>query len=162
MPKLRVDRWQQHPGAANRLTGQDDGPHSTLVLGDQAGLAQFGVHLERLPPGSRSSHRHWHETEDEFVFVLSGELVLVEDEETLLRAGDAAAWAAGVPIAHCLENRSSEVATVLVAGTRAASGTVHYPDHDIVMRHDESGRRFLRGDGSPIPPAVRSPAGERS
>ena len=152
MPKLRIDQWQQRPGVPNRLTGQDDGPYATLVFGDQAGLTQFGVHLERLPPGSRSSHRHWHETEDEFVVVLSGELVLVEDVETVLRAGDAAAWAAGAPVAHCLENRSADDATYLTVGTRASAGAVHYPDHDIVMRHDEAGRRFFRGDGSPVEP----------
>ena len=81
MPKLRVDQWQRHPGLSNPLTGQNDGPYSELALGDQVGLTQFGVHLEELPPGSRSSHRHWHETEDEFVLVVSGELVLVEAEE---------------------------------------------------------------------------------
>src|ERR1700761_5782992 len=140
MPRLRLDDWQPHPAVANRRAGQDDGPHATLALGDQAGLAQFGVHVERLPPGSRSSHRHWHETEDEFVLVLSGELVLVEDVETVLRAGDAAAWAAGAPLAHCLENRAAGDATFLVVGTRAAAGTVHYPDHGLVMRHDETGR----------------------
>jgi len=150
MPKLDVDRWQDFAGIPHRLTGENDGPHSDLVLGDQAALTQFGVHIERLPPGSRSSHRHWHETEDEFVYVLAGEVVLVEDEETTLRAGDAAAWAAGAPVAHCLENRSSGVAVCLTVGSRAATGTVHYPDHDIVMRHDAEGRRFYRGDGSPL------------
>src|SRR5688572_20549926 len=99
MPKLRVDQWQRHPGVNNALTGQNDGPYAELALGDQVGLTQFGVHLEELPPGSRSSHRHWHETEDEFVLVISGELVLVEAEETSLRAGDAVAWAAGTPVA---------------------------------------------------------------
>ncbi len=152
MPKLRVDQWQYHAGSVNRLTGETNGPFSELVLGDQAKLTQFGVHLEQLPPGSRSAHRHWHETEDEFVFVLSGELVLVEDEESVLRAGDAAAWAAGVPVAHCLENRSSQVAVCLTVGTRAARGVVHYPDHDIVMHHDEVSRKFTRGNGSPVEP----------
>jgi uncharacterized cupin superfamily protein len=152
MPKLRVDQWQRHPGYLNPLSGQDDGPHSELVLGDQVGLTQFGVRLEELPPGSRSSHRHWHETEDEFVFLVAGELVLVEEEETALRAGDAVAWAAGTPVAHCLENRSSDVAVCLIVGARAPKGVVHYPDHDVVMHHDEIGRRFFRSDGTPIEP----------
>ncbi len=152
MPRLRTDGWQQRPGRPNRLTGQDDGPRARLALGDQAGLAQFGVHLERLPPGSRSSHRHWHETEDEFVYVVSGELVLVEDEESVLRAGDAAAWAAGAPVGHCLENRSAAEAVYLTVGARAPAGVVHYPDHGVVMRHDAAGVRFERGDGSPIEP----------
>jgi uncharacterized cupin superfamily protein len=76
MPKLRADQWQRRAGAVNRLTGENNGPYGELVLGDQAQLTQFGVHLAELAPGSRSSHRHWHETEDEFVYVLSGELVL--------------------------------------------------------------------------------------
>lgn len=152
MPKLDVQTWQHHAGVAHRLTGQNNGPYSQLTLGDQAGLSRFGVHLEQLPPGSRSSHRHWHETEDEFVLVISGELVLVEDQETTLRAGDAAAWAAGVPVAHCLENRSAHPATYLTVGSRAEAGAVHYPDHDIVMVHDAAGRRFMRGDGTPVEP----------
>jgi uncharacterized cupin superfamily protein len=150
MPRLDMDRWQQFPGKPNRLTGESNGPYAQLVLGDQAGLAQFGAQLERLPPGSRSSHRHWHETEDEFVFVISGELVLVEDEETTLHPGDAAAWAAGAPTGHCLVNRSGADAVYLVVGSRAAAGVVHYPDHDIVMHHDDAGQRFFRGNGSPM------------
>jgi uncharacterized cupin superfamily protein len=151
MPKLEVSRWQDFPASTNRLTGTTNGPYSEAVLGDQANLTQFGVHLERLPPGSRSSFRHWHETEDEFVFVLDGELVLIEDEETVLRAGDAAAWKAGVPVGHCLENRSDQHATFLCVGTRAQRGVVHYSDYPVVMSHDEQGRRFQRPDGSPIP-----------
>jgi len=152
MPKLDTARWADQPGVVNRFSGQSDGPYAELVLGDQAGLTQFGARLERLPPGSRSSHRHWHETEDEFLYVLSGELVLLEDEESVLRAGEAAAWAAGSPVAHCLENRSGADAVYLVVGTRASKGVVHYPDHDVVMHHDGTGRRFTRGDGSPIEP----------
>ncbi|WP_431266118.1 cupin domain-containing protein [Roseateles chitinivorans] len=150
MPKLNTALWTDHAGVANRFSGQNDGSYAELVLGDQAGLSQFGVRLERLPPGSRSSHRHWHETEDEFVYVLSGELVLVEDEASVLRAGDAAAWAAGAPVAHCLENRSAADAVYLVVGSRASAGTVHYPDHDVVLHHDGTERRFTRGDGTPI------------
>jgi uncharacterized cupin superfamily protein len=86
------------------------------------------------------------------IYVISGELVLVEDEETHLRAGDAAGWKAGEPIAHCLENRSTEDAVLLVIGTRAKEGVVHYPDHDVIMRHDDRGRTFTRLDGSPLGP----------
>ena len=150
MPKLDTASWTDHPGVVNRLSGRSDGPYAEVVLGDQARLTQFGARLERLPPGSRSSHRHWHETEDEFVYLLSGELVLIEDEESVLRAGEAAAWAAGAPVAHCLENRSDSDAVYLVVGTRASKGTVHYPDHDVILHHDGSERRFTRSDGSPI------------
>ncbi|MCU0829776.1 MAG: cupin domain-containing protein [Tabrizicola sp.] len=150
MPRIDARDWTDHLGGPNRLTGQDDGPSADVALGDQVGLTQFGVRLERLPPGSRSSHRHWHETEDEFVYVLSGELVLIEDGETRLQAGDAAGWRAGSPIAHCLENRSADAAVMLVIGTRSTQGVVHYPDHDVVMHHDASGRRFTRSDGTPL------------
>jgi uncharacterized cupin superfamily protein len=150
MPKLDATVWTEQPGTVNRLSGQTDGPYAELVLGEQAGLTQFGARLERLPPGSRSSHRHWHETEDEFLYVLSGQLVLIEDQESALSAGEAAAWAAGTPVAHCLENRSNADAVYLIVGTRAARGIVHYPDHDVVMHHDGAGRRFTREDGSSI------------
>lgn len=150
MPKLDRAAWQDFPATVNRFTEQSNGPFSELTLGDQAGLTQFGVHLERLPPGSRSSFRHWHETEDEFVYVIDGELVLIEETETPLQAGDAAAWRAGSPVGHCLENRSRQTATILLVGTKAKAGVVHYPDYDLVMRHDESGRRFSRGDGTPL------------
>jgi uncharacterized cupin superfamily protein len=76
-------------------------------LGDAAGLSQFGVNLLRLPPGAWSSQRHWHTREDEFVCVLSGEVVLVTDgEEEVLRAGDSAGFPAGDTNGHCLQNRS--------------------------------------------------------
>ena len=151
MPKLDVTRWQHFPAKVSRFTGSSNGPCSEVVLGEQADLTQFGVHIERLPPGSRSSFKHWHETEDEFVYVLSGELVLIEDTETSLKAGEAAAWKAGVPTGHCLENRSESDATFLVVGTRSSRGVVHYSDHDVVMHHDEAGRHFYRKDGSAWP-----------
>ena len=151
MPKLDISSWQSHSATINRFTGTSNGPYSELVLGEQAGLSQLGAHVESLPPGSRSSFRHWHETEDELVFVLEGELVLVEDAEFVLKAGDAAAWKAGTPVGHCLENRSAQPATFLVVGSKSDRGKVHYPDHGIVMHHDENGRRFTRTDGSPLP-----------
>jgi len=150
MPKITSSGWTEQHKGPNPVFGQDNGPYAEIPLGDVVGLTQFGVHLERLPSGSRSSHRHWHETEDEFIYLISGELVLIEDEETILVAGDAAGWQAGQPVAHCLENRSQKEAVMLVVGTRANSGVVHYPDHDIVLHHDETGTRFARLDGSPL------------
>jgi uncharacterized cupin superfamily protein len=88
-------------------------------LGDPAGLTQFGVNLLRLPPGAWSSQRHWHTGEDEFVYVLSGEVVLVTDEgEEVLRAGDAAGFPANEGNGHCLQNRSDKDAQLLEVGTR--------------------------------------------
>ena len=150
MPKIECPEWTENVGGPNPISGQDDGPHAEKILGDLAGLTQFGVRLERLPPGSRSSHRHWHETEDEFAYILSGEVVLIEETETLLMAGDSVGWAANQPIAHCLENRSSEDVLFLIVGSRAVQGVVHYPDYDVILYHDESGKRLTNSDGEPI------------
>jgi uncharacterized cupin superfamily protein len=102
------------------------------VLGDAAGLTQFGVNLLRLTPGTWSSQRHWHTREDEFVYVLAGEVVLVTDagEETL-RTGDAAGFKAGVANGHHLQNRSATDALVLEVGSRNAEDEAHYPDIDL-------------------------------
>jgi uncharacterized cupin superfamily protein len=150
MPKIDIPNWAKRPGGINAISGEDHGPYAEIVLGDGAGLGQFGVRMERLAPGSRSSVRHWHENEDEFVFVVSGQLVLVEDAETVLNAGDAAGWSAGTPIAHCLENRSADPATILIVGTRAPEETIHYPDHDAVLHRDATGVRLTTPDGSPF------------
>ena len=152
MPKIQIPDWVEGEGGPNPLFGQGNGPYAEVSLGDVIGLKQFGVRLERLPPGSRSSYRHWHEAEDEFVYVLSGELVLIEDTEHTLKTGDAAGWRAGSGDAHCLENRSGQAATILIVGTRKKADVVHYPDHDVVMHRDEAGAQFTRGDGTPINP----------
>jgi uncharacterized cupin superfamily protein len=120
-------------------------------IGDAAGLTQFGVNITRIRAGAASALRHAHEQEDEFVYVLEGELVLVEnDGETVLRAGDAAGFKAGSGIAHCLLNRTDRDALYLEVGTRAAAERVHYPDVDFMMERDESGRRWFRKSGEPI------------
>lgn len=76
--------------------------------------------------------------------------MLIEDEEILMGPGDAAGWKAGRQIGHCLENRSGEDAVILVVGTRANEGIVHYPDHDVTMHHSDAGKMFTRLDGSPL------------
>jgi uncharacterized cupin superfamily protein len=150
MPKVTAPPFTRKP-VRNRYVGVELGEYSNANLGDAGDITQFGVHHEILHPGSRSSVRHWHETEDEFLYVLSGELTLIEDTETVLRAGDAAAWPAGRPVGHCLENRGTEDARYLIVGTRAARDAWHYPDHDIVVVADEDERRVLRADGTPLP-----------
>ena len=106
--------------------------------------------LDSLEPGALSSLRHWHLNEDEFVMVLSGELVMIEDEgETLLRPGDCATHKAGVANGHHLVNRASANASFLVVGTRAATDRAHYPDVDMLALKDEGGSRFVHRDGSP-------------
>jgi uncharacterized cupin superfamily protein len=120
-------------------------------IGDAVGLTQFGVNITRIKAGAASALRHWHEQEDEFIYVLEGELVLQEnDGETLLRPGDAAGFKAGSGVAHCLINRTQRDAVYLEVGTRAASERVHYPDVDFLMERDATGRRYFRKSGEPI------------
>jgi uncharacterized cupin superfamily protein len=109
-------------------------------LGDAAGLTDFGVNLLRLPPGAWSSQRHWHSAEDEFVYVLEGEVVLVTDAgEEILWAGDCAGFKAGIRDGHHLQNRSSRDVVALEVGSRKpAEDDGEYPDIDL---------RFLKGRG---------------
>ncbi|MBE9053598.1 cupin domain-containing protein [Nostocales cyanobacterium LEGE 11386] len=114
-------------------------PDHRLWISEAGGLTQFGAFIEVLQPGSRSSLKHWHSAEDEMVYVLEGEIVLIEgDAETILRPGDAATFQAGVPVGHCLENRSSQVTRCLVVGTRSAVDTITYPDLDLVCHRDRA------------------------
>jgi len=120
-------------------------------IGDAVGLTQFGVNITRIKAGAASALRHWHEQEDEFVYMLEGELVLKEnDGETLLKPGDAAGFKSGSGIAHCLINRSTRDAVYLEVGTRAKNERVHYPDVDFMMERDETSRRYFRKTGEPI------------
>jgi uncharacterized cupin superfamily protein len=130
-------------------------------LGDAAGLSQFGVNLLRLPPGAWSSQRHWHTREDEFVYVLSGEVVLVTDgEEEVLRAGDAASFPAGDANGHCLQNRSNADARVLEIGTRVPGETAYYSDIDMVAQGDGNRTVYTRRNGALYPDmGRRGPSG---
>jgi uncharacterized cupin superfamily protein len=133
-------------------------PHDKLVagrshkrLGDEAGLTQFGVNLTRLPPGVHSSLRHWHENQDEFVYVLEGALTLIEnDGETVLGRGDAAGFKAGVANGHHLVNRSDRDAVYLEIGTRTPRERAHFSDVDLAVGVDESGVHYTCKDGPPL------------
>ncbi len=121
-------------------------------LGDAAGLTRLGVSEVTLPPGAWSSQRHWHTDEDEFVLVLEGEVVLVTDEgETLLRAGDCAAFKAGERNGHCAQNRSAAPARLLAVSNRSEDDHGEYPDLDLIFTAERySGKsEFLHRDGSP-------------
>jgi uncharacterized cupin superfamily protein len=145
--KLRLDTRRGYPPPHDeRVAGR-----SKKRLGDAVGLTQFGVNLTTLKPGSASALRHWHENEDEFVYVLAGELVLVEDEgETILKAGDAAGFKAGVANGHHLVNRSGGDALFLEVGSRATRERAHFPDFDLAVAKDETGVRYSRKDGAPL------------
>jgi uncharacterized cupin superfamily protein len=120
-------------------------------LGDAAGLMDFGVNLLRLPPGVWSSQRHWHTAEDEFLYVLEGEVVLVTDAgEQMLKAGDCAGFKAGAADGHHLQNRSGREAVLLEVGSRkAADDEVDYPDIDLRFLKGRGG--FSHKDGKPYP-----------
>jgi uncharacterized cupin superfamily protein len=119
-------------------------------LGNAVGLDQFGVNLTMLKPGAASALRHWHEKEDELVYVLQGEVVLVEDGgETVLKPGDAAGFKANSPNGHHLINRTNRDAVYLEIGTRSKHETAHYPDVDLVAIRDDNGMRYARKNGEP-------------
>jgi len=118
-------------------------------LGDAAGLTQFGINLLRLPPGAWSSQRHWHLEQDEFVYVLSGEIVLVTDDgEEVLKPGDCAGFKAGDKDGHHLQNRGASDALVLEIGTRPKSDRGEYSDIDMAF-DTGSGAIYLHKDGTP-------------
>jgi uncharacterized cupin superfamily protein len=119
-------------------------------LGVAGGLQDFGVNLMTLPPGGWSSQRHWHTHEDEFVHVLEGELVLVEDDgETPLRAGECAAFPKGTGNGHHLQNRSSAVAVYLEVGSRHPDDLTTCSEIDMMSSNADG--RFVHKDGSPYP-----------
>jgi uncharacterized cupin superfamily protein len=127
-------------------------PREKRALGDAFGLTHFGVNLTVLPPGKESSMRHWHEREDELVYVLEGELVLRTDhgEETLL-PGMVAGFKAGEANGHVFLNRGDAPATYLEIGNRAPDADrVHYVDVDLAIERDAHGREYYaRKDGTP-------------
>ena len=120
-------------------------------LGRAAGLTAFGVNLSRIPPGVWTSQRHWHTREDEFVFVVEGELTLVTDAgEEILRAGDCAAFKAGDADGHHLINRSGRDAILLEVGNAdPARDRCTYSDIDMLAEPGEPG--FRHRDGTPYP-----------
>lgn len=126
---------------------------SSLRLGQAGGLTQFGVNLVSLEPGARSSLRHWHQNEDEFVMVTEGELVLHTDTgETQMQAGDYAAFPAGDTDGHCFSNPSASIARFLVIGSKAPREVVTYSDIDLVLTQENGTAEFTCKDGRPYTP----------
>src|SRR5437764_7595239 len=153
MPKIEIGRAKvRTAGVYPQPWRAATAGREKAALGNVAGLTQFGVNLTRLKPGAASALRHWHENEDEFVYVLEGEIILIEDSgETMLMPGDCAGFRAGIANGHHLVNKSQRDALYLEIGTRAAAERAHYPDIDLVMERDERGMRFLHKSGEPYP-----------
>lgn len=152
MPKLdlsRIDRrtGSIYPGHLDQLMQG----RSSLRLGDAGGLTQFGVNLVQLEPGAKSSLRHYHMEQDEFVMVTQGTCTLIDDDGAQdLHPGDCAAFPAGDPNGHTFENRTDALAAFLVVGTRTPTETAFYSDMDMKVTVDETGFSFTRNDGSPL------------
>ena len=144
---IRKDQVQVAVDDENRAARR--GPFELLRYSQAGGLTQFGAYVETLQPGSSSSDRHWHEAEDEFLYVLSGEATVVEDDGAhVLLPGDAACWPAGVANAHHVQNRSEAPCVYLIAGTRAPRDILHYPDSGQILHNEEDRWRLVRTDGT--------------
>jgi len=127
------------------------GEREKRALGDALGLNDFGVNLVRLPPGALSSQRHWHTHEDEFVYVLEGELTLITDGgEQKLKPGMTAGFPAGKGDGHHLVNKSKNWAVYLEVGSRSLEDEVVYPDIDLALTNSRHGKqRFTKKNGEP-------------
>jgi len=151
MPKIDIAAVPERRGVG--YPAPFDAPCADRIrqrLGAAGGLTDFGVNLMHLPPGNWSSQRHWHSHEDEFVYVLEGELVLIEDGgETLLRAGDCAAFAKGTGDGHHMINRSGAVAVYLEVGSRWPEDLTTCSDIDLMSANADG--RFTHKDGEPYP-----------
>ncbi|MFZ0425936.1 MAG: cupin domain-containing protein [Xanthobacteraceae bacterium] len=144
--KLPTDTRTNYPAPFDRVVvGRE-----RKRLGNAAGLDQFGVNLTTLKPGAASALRHWHEREDELIYMLEGEVVLVEDDgETVLKAGDAAGFKANSRNGHQLVNRSDHNAVYLEIGTRSKHERVDYPGVDLMVIRDDQGMRYTHKNGDP-------------
>jgi len=149
MPKIDVEKVPVRTGTSYPPPfDQPCRDRQRQRLGDAAGLTQFGVNLLRLPPGKWSAQRHWHTAEDEFVYVLEGEGVLVTDAgEQALKPGDCAGFPAGAPNGHHIQNRSDRELVLLEVGSRRpAEDGCDYPDIDMVAPAGAEG--YVRRDGT--------------
>lgn len=150
MPKIDLASLPAHTGTGYppELAAITHG-RSRKRLGDAGGLTQFGVNLCTIKPGAGSALRHWHHNEDEFVYVLAGEAVLIEDGgETAMRAGDAATFKAGVANGHHFVNRGNADVLLLEVGTRSAAEIAEYPDVDLRYSAKGDVKGFTRKDGT--------------
>lgn len=152
MPKIEISDVPARTGSsypepyASQMTGR-----SVQRLGDTGGLTQFGANLVTLQPGAKSSLRHWHETEDEFVMVTEGICTMVlNDGAHEMRPGECAAFPANLEDGHHFLNHTDHVARFLVVGSRHKEERATYPDDDMTVELKNGNARFARPDGSPV------------
>lgn len=150
MPKIEIKNVPERKGSSYPAPFHlKAGERTRQRLGDAGGISDFGVNLMSLPPGAWSSQRHWHTAEDEFIFILEGEVTLITDKgEETLKAGDCATFAKGVSDGHHLVNNSKAMARVLEVGSRSSEDVCTYPDID--MKVDEK-QGYTHMDGTPYP-----------
>lgn len=149
MPRIDFAEVPKHKGSG--YPAPFDAPLRDRIrqrLGNAGGLSDFGINLIHLPPGNWSSQRHWHSHEDEFVYILAGELVLIEhDGETILKAGDCAAFPKNTGNGHHMVNRSDAIAIYLEIGSRHRDDMTTCSDVD--MKSANADGRFVHKDGTP-------------
>ena len=130
------------------LRSGQEGEREWLYYSDTGGLTQYGAYVETLQPGTAPPDKHWHENEDEFLYVLAGELTVEEDQSvSTLLPGDAACWPAGKPVAHTVVNRSTAPCTYLIVGTRVTHDACHYPESGRVLYTEGEQWRIEGSDG---------------
>lgn len=151
MPKIDLSKVSVRKGSGYPAPFHERSPNRTkTILGDAAGLTDFGVNLTRLPPGEWSAQRHWHTDEDEFVWMLEGEATLITDKgRETLRAGDCAAFRKGEANGHHFVNESRTDAVYLEVGTRSNADQCSYPDIDLKVSNADNVYRHK--DGRPYP-----------
>lgn len=132
------------------FNGQMDG-RSSLRLGDLGGLTQFGANVVILEPGAKSSLRHWHENEDEFVMITQGSCTLIDNDGAHeMVVGDCAAFPANSDNAHHFVNKTDAEARFLVVGTRSPAEIAHYPDNDMKVELKSGSANFTKANGDPL------------
>lgn len=140
-------------GTAKTKTRDDPdfGGMVTEALSEAGGIQQYGAYLTTLQPGAKSSLRHWHEKEDEFLFVVAGEVTILENDGAhVLLPGDSACWPGGVANAHCVLNQSDKPCSCLIVGTRLTHDVCHYPDDGKTLHTQGDVWRLEGPDGQVI------------
>jgi len=160
MPKIDLEgadyRVGRYPALLHAYTGGITDDYRSIALGDLAGLTQFGVNKAILPPQTGTAMRHWHETQDEFVIILSGTATLIDKDGAVeLGAGECAGFKAGDDNGHAIVNRSDADVVLLEIGTRTAREVVHYSDHDLINISEMDGAirtyAYTTKDGTIVP-----------